>query len=780
MTDNQEQINQLLAKLDLLTEKHRTFSREINSLRIEILELRGIAAGETPAEEKKEDSFSTTTSLEVVSEEATANDHLRYTKKDAPPLPKIKLDLEKFIGENLISKIGIAITVIGVAFGAVYSIEHDMINPLTRIILGYLSGLGLLGVGMKLKTNYESYSAVLVSGAMAILYFITYAGYSLYDLIPQAMAFALMVVFTIFTVAAAINYNRQVIALVGLVGAYAVPFLLSSGSGQVAVLFSYMAIINVGILIIAFRKYWKPLYYAAFGFTWLIYFSWLVMNYSQKTHFGLALTFLSLFFALFYLTFLAYKLLQKEKFALSDILLLLLNSFLFYGLGYFILADHDTGSQLLGLFTLGNAVVHFIVSTVIYRQKLVDKNLFYLVVGLVLVFITLAIPVQLDGNWVTLLWVGEATLLFWIGRTKHIPIYEQLSYPLMLLAFFSIAQDWALAYSHYNPAEPQTRITPIFNVHFLSSVLFIGAFGFINYLARNKNYPAPLGADSWLSKVSSFAIPAILILSVYSAFRVEIVNYWDQLFTGSALTINVDGEDYASYYMNYDLNTFKQIWVINYSLLFASLLSFLNIRKLKNRNLGLLNLGLNVLIILVFLIHGLYAISELRESYLEQSLSEYYQRGIFHLGIRYVSYGFVALTLFATYRYLWQDFVKQKFTVFFDLLLHLTILWIASSELISWMDIADSTQSYKLGLSILWGVYALFLIVLGIWKKKKNLRIGAIILFGVTLVKLFVYDISHLNTISKTIVFVSLGVLLLIISFLYNKYKHIIADEVDS
>jgi uncharacterized membrane protein len=82
-----------------------------------------------------------------------------------------------------------------------------------------------------------------------------------------------------------------------------------------------------------------------------------------------------------------------------------------------------------------------------------------------------------------------------------------------------------------------------------------------------------------------------------------------------------------------------------------------------------------------------------------------------------------------------------------------------------------------LGLSILWGIYALWLISLGIWKQKKHLRIGAIVLFGLTLVKLFVYDISHLDTISKTIVFVSLGVLLLIISFLYNKFKNLILDE---
>ena len=93
------------------------------------------------------------------------------------------------------------------------------------------------------------------------------------------------------------------------------------------------------------------------------------------------------------------------------------------------------------------------------------------------------------------------------------------------------------------------------------------------------------------------------------------------------------------------------------------------------------------------------------------------------------------------------------------------------------MDIQKYSASNKLALSILWGIYALLLIMLGIWKKKKHLRIGAIALFAVTLIKLFFYDISSMATISKTIVFVSLGVLLLIISFLYNKYKHLISEE---
>ena len=791
MTDNNDKINQLLDKLESLLKRQDDFSREINNLRTEINRLKTPETKETKkTEEIKEDRPVTETDFEFKKEKVTAdyssyqqqktNEPPKYT---APPVnkpPKTKIDLEKLIGENLINKIGIAITVIGVAIGAKYSIEHDLISPLTRIILGYLTGAGLLGFGMKLKKKYENYSAVLVSGAIAIMYFITYSAYSFYDLIPQVMAFVLMVVFTAFTVVAAINYNKQVIAHIGLVGAYAVPFLLSEGSGKVAILFSYMAIINIGILVIAFKKYWKPLYYSSFGLTWLMYFLWYVSKYQTNEHFILALTFLSIFFATFYLTFLAYKLLQKEKFKIDDIILLLANSFIFYGIGYAILDKHETGEQLLGLFTLCNAIVHFIVSAIIYWQKLADKNLLYLISGLVLVFITIAIPVQLDGNWVTLLWAGEAALLFWIGRTKNVPIYEKLSYPLMILAFFSIVHDWTTVYDRYYTEQPETRITPLLNINFLTSLLFIIAFGFINFLNRNKNYPSALVSQKGISKIISFFIPAILFFTLYYAFRMEIANYWNQLYTDSALVINSEGQQYPDYYWNYDLSRFKTIWVINYSLLFVSILSFVNFRKLRNQQLGLINLGLIILTLTVFLIQGLYALSELRESYLEQTLSQYYQRGAFNISIRYVSFAFVALTLIACYKYIRQDFMQRDFKIAFDFLLHTSVLWIASSELINWMDIAESTQSYKLGLSILWGIYSLLLIALGIWKKKKHLRIGAISLFGVTLLKLFFYDISHLDTIAKTIVFVSLGILLLIISFLYNKYKHIISDEIKS
>ncbi|WP_289644844.1 DUF2339 domain-containing protein [Maribacter aestuarii] len=783
MAENNEQIARLLDRLEQLLKRQEGFTQEVNQLKKELQTLKKGEASVSFEDKESVIKVSATPKAPVnfipKKEETTEIPLvLQPTSSVKPPIKptKGKSNLEKFIGENLINKIGILITVIGVVIGAKYSIENNLISPLTRIILGYLVGLGLVGFGIKLKSKYTSYSAVLVSGALAILYFITFAAYSFYDLFPQLMAFGIMLLFTVFGVVAALNYNKQVIAHIGLVGAYAIPFLLSNDSGNATFLFAYMTMINIGILVISLKKYWKALYYVAFSFSWLIYGAWAAFSYVREEHFALALFVISLFFSIFYCTFLAYKLVKSENFKVSDVFMLMLNSFIFYGSGIGLLSFHETGNELLGLFTLINALVHFGVCVLIYKRKLADRNLFFLIAGLVLTFITIAIPVQLDGNWVTLLWALEAALLFWIGRTKKVPTYEYLSYPLMILAFLSLTQDWSTSYSSYNYGEGIPELIPIFNSAFLTSLLFLGAFGFINWINTKFQNISADGKRSVFSKIMAFAIPGILLFVTYSAFYLEIEYYFQLLFQKSEVAM-IGNDAYTYPQRNYAIKDQADIWLLNYTLLFVAALAFVNMVRIKNKVLGIITLCLGILIGGIFHTAGLYILSELREAFISQNLAEFYEVDDFNLYIRYVAIAFFAILIVMLYKLIRQSFMKVNFGIPFNILLHVSLLWILSSELLTWMDLAGSNESYKLGLSILWGTYSLYLIALGIWKNRKYLRIIAIILFGVTLVKLFLYDIASLNTISKTIVFVSLGILLLIISFLYNKYKHIIAHE---
>ncbi|AFM05923.1 putative membrane protein (DUF2339) [Bernardetia litoralis DSM 6794] len=795
--DKKQQIEELLRKLYIVESKQTVFGREIKKLRVEIeglkneTSLKSKVEGESILKQKPifRDIPSDFPSEAKKDKSQEKQEPIRRHKPVFEAQPKAikeakihqKSSIEKFIGENVIYIIAILIIVLGVGIGVKYAIDNEMISPLTRIIFAYLVGAGLLGFAIYLKPKYEKFSAGLLSGAMAIFYFVTFMGYDFYGLFPKEMAFGLMVAFTIFTVVASLNYDRQIIAHIGLVGAYAVPFLLSDGSGKVMILFIYMTIINLGILAISIKKYWKPLYLNAFVLTWLVVLSWYGMKYNQEEHFSLTLIFSTIFFLIFYISFLAYKIRKEEMFNAGDVILMLFNSFIFYGIGFATLSTNIQTENLVGLFTLGQAIIHFGVSVVLYKNKLADRNLFYLASGLVLVFITIAVPVQLDGNWVTLIWSLQAALLFWIGRTKKVGVYESLSFPLMILATFSMLQDWgiALQVSDYLSYEyttdkilPKTiQITPIFNVIFLTSAIFAASFFAINFINKSDKYISALQekSSSFLNFIT-VVITTILLFALYLPLVVEISVYFNQLLAASKIEI-MGKYDYTETFFNYDLYHYQAIWILNYTLLFFIGLGFYCIKKVENQMQIILYYLASIVILFIFMTGGLFELSELRESYISQELSKYYEIGSFNLMIRYISFGLVAGLLVTLFRLAKQDFLKFNFIPFFDFILHVSVLWLLSAELIHILNLSSNADAYKLGLSILWGVYSLFVVVLGIWKKKKYLRLGGLIWFGITLVKLFFYDIAALSTISKVIVFLSLGILLLIISFLYNKYK---------
>ena len=780
MDKNEEQLNLLLLKIENLLLRQQDFEAEIKHLREEIRQIRSSSGSDAPIFAEKsiqQPTFLPKNTPPSFAKPIQPKPFAQPSFTDKFKRENLgKSDFEKFIGENLINKIGILILVIGVAIGAKYAIDHEMISPLTRIILGYAMGTGLMAFAIKLKTKYESFSAVLLSGAIAILYFITYAAYAYYALIPQALTFGLMVFFTSFTVVAAIKYNQQVIAHIGLVGAYGVPFLLSDGSGKVVTLFSYMAIINTGILVLAFKKYWKSLFYSSFTLSWIIFLAWRIPLEAHAGYFKISMLFSGIFFITFYITNLAYKISKKEQFQIIDIIILLFNSFIFYGIGYYALLQTPKGTEVLGLFTLGNAIIHFVVSLIIYKRKLADKNLFYFVLAMVITFITMAVPVQLNGNWVTIFWAIEAFILFYLGRKKHIAIYEKLSFPLIFLAFFSLLQDWALSSSEFSYLYDYTPHQPFLNVGFLSSCLCIASFLGMLMVNRQTKEEQTDGTTRSVRQVLTYCIPTILIITVYYTFRIEIANIFQDAYESTKIntTPSLKVGNYA-YNENYPL--FKTTWVYCYTLFFAAVLTYINLRKIKSKALAVANLVINVLVILAFLTQGLYVLSELREAYILQS-DKYFSSSMTNIGIRYIALVFFAGLIIVCYQLSKSDLFKLKFRTAFDYLLYIAILWVLSSELLQLLQLNGLENGYKLGLSILWGVYSLFLISMGLWKNKKYLRVGAIILFGITLIKLCFYDLSSLGTISRTIVFISLGILLLIISFLYNKYKHLINDDV--
>lgn len=658
-----------------------------------------------------------------------------------------KEDWERFIGGNLFNKIGIAIILIGVFIGVKYSIDHDLISPTMRIILGYLTGAALFAVGYYLKPKYEKFSAVLVSGAMAIFYFLTYVAYDFYQMFPTGVAFALMFFVTVATIWFALSYNQQIIALIGMVGGYAVPFLLSNGGGHVWVLLSYVAFINVGILIISFYKQWRWLYHSAFVFTWALYLTLHVFKYKDNQ--GLYFSFLLVYYLIFHFAFIVRKLWAKDTFTIGDILILLSNTLLFYSLGLSFTFESvfEHTRDYLTVFTLANALFHFLVYYYT-RSRGASKELKYLSLILAISFGTLTIPIYFKGVWITLFWAMEAGGLFWVGRTKKIRMYEVISYIVLSLATFSLLGNWIERKAHifYEPWQ----VTAFLNMTFFNSLSYVAIVAGISYVNSRYREKASVTFD--------YVINILLFITLYATFYIEIYSYW-------AIRINQYSIEADTGMKAYDgLQYFKQMWLIVYTVAYFALFTWIDTRYIRKEKILSNNLIFNLVIGMIMLTQGLYLLSELRGLYLS------YTPNIMYVIIRYIALLAFGLLLWQTYKLLDAEAINFKNNKVRDLVLYGVVLWVVSSEWLHWTELLGATANYKLGLSILWVSYGVFMLVKGIHQSKSYMRIASISVILFTLVKLFFYDIAHLSTISRVVVLVILGVLLMIASFLYVKY----------
>ena len=673
----------------------------------------------------------------------------KNTKEPVIEWPKLikKEDWERFIGGNLFNKIGIAIILIGVFIGVKYSIDHDLISPTMRIILGYLTGGALFGVGYYLKPKYEKFSAVLVSGAMAIFYFLTYVAYDFYQMFPTGVAFALMFFVTVATIWFALSYNQQIIALIGMVGGYAVPFLLSNGGGHVWVLLSYVAFINVGILIISFYKQWRWLYHSAFVFTWALYLTLHVFKYKDNQ--GLYFSFLLVYYLIFHFAFIVRKLWAKDTFTIGDILILLSNTLLFYSLGLSFTFENvfEHTRDYLTIFTLANALFHFLVYYYT-RSRGASKELKYLSLILAISFGTLTIPIYFKGVWITLFWAMEAGGLFWVGRTKKIRMYEVISYIVLSLATFSLLGNWIERKTHifYEPWQ----VTAFLNMTFFNSLSYVAIVAGISYVNSRYREKASVTFD--------YVINILLFITLYATFYIEIYSYW-------AIRINQYSIEADTGMKAYDgLQYFKQMWLIVYTVAYFALFTWIDTRYIRKEKILSNNLIFNLVIGVIMLTQGLYLLSELRGLYLT------YMPNMMYIIIRYIALLAFALLLWQTYKLLNAEAINFKNNKVRDLVLYGVVLWVVSSEWLHWTELLGATANYKLGLSILWVSYGVFMLVKGIHQNKSYMRIASISVILFTLVKLFFYDIAHLSTISRVVVLVILGVLLMIASFLYVKY----------
>ena len=209
----------------------------------------------------------------------------------APPVPPPAVppfDWESLVGVKLFSWIaGIALALAGVFF-LKYSVEHGFLTPPIRMAFGLITGAALLVIcEMKIARNYRVTGNAMDGAGIAILYSTLFASHALWELIPSTAAFALMILVTATAVLLAIRRDSIFIALLGLVGGFATPALLSTGQDRPIGLFSYLLLLNGGLAWVAYRKRWPVLSALTLLFTTIYQWVW-VMRFLDGSKLPLA------------------------------------------------------------------------------------------------------------------------------------------------------------------------------------------------------------------------------------------------------------------------------------------------------------------------------------------------------------------------------------------------------------------------------------------------------------------------------------------------------------
>jgi len=683
-----------------------------------------------------------------------------YKPKESKSFFEKYPDLEKFIGENLINKIGIVILVLGIGFFVKFAIDKEWINEVGRVVIGLLSAGILLGLAHKLRNDYKAFSSVLVGGGLAILYFtITLAyhtsGYPLYQ--QQTASFIILIFVTLFAVFLSIAYNRMEIAILAILGGFCSPLMVSNGSGNYIVLFSYLMLLNVGMLVLSYYKKWRAVNIVAFAFTILLFGSWLISELfeSKYASFGGAFFFATGFYVIFFLMNIIYNFKHGIRFKASDISLLLINTSVYFTFAMLML-DHINDGGFEGLFSILLAAFNFAFAYITHKRQNSDVNLLYLLVGLVFTFVTLAVPLQLEGNYITLFWAAESVLLLWLSQKSGFKIIQLGSVLVTELMLISLTMDWTANYqiTGYLSAGYVKPLAFILNKMVLTTLISGGALIATLLLVKKET-----GNIAWIFSAAVYRWLVLVALIVV-------------FYAGGAIEIN-----YQAYHY-FVKNSSMAVAFFTYSSLFVMLL-LIFAHKLNKKAFSIVISAVSAFFVFVFLIVLSTAYAKTTIHFLDgaEPLSSTL------LAFRWITIVAMYLIVYLLFKLINSANGNRKnelFMVNFTFMVF-TVLYLLSSDLDTFGILITQSKSALLttqrtGYAILWGLSSFILMILGMKKKVKFIRILSLTLFAITILKLFVFDISNISEAGKIIAFILLGALLLIISFMYQKVKKLIID----
>jgi len=371
-----------------------------------------------------------------------------------PLVPRPEINWELLIGRKGLGWVAVVLLLFGTAFFLRYAYENQWIGPIGRVAVGLLAGLALVLGGWRYHLcSWRIFSQMLSSGGILVLFLAVYSAFGFYHLVPQQAAAGFLLAVIVESALLAVLYNAPALAWMSLLGGLLIPVLMRSEADQYQSLFTYLAVLDAGVVVLALWRHWFGLATAALLGTQGLFWLWHLENYHPEK-LAWAIGFQLVIYVLFVLHSLTAHVFRRRTANWEDLTRLLLCACLWFTAAYVLLrADYR---DWMGLLAVGMALVYTVLGRRPTGPSSHDGRQLLTALAAAVGFIALAFPIQARAEWIALGWAAESAALWWFGLRTRSAALRGMAAGVAALAVSRLVFVDTLHRSH-------DLYTPIFN-----------------------------------------------------------------------------------------------------------------------------------------------------------------------------------------------------------------------------------------------------------------------------------------------------------------------------
>jgi len=656
---------------------------------------------------------------------------------------------EYAVASQWLLRVGIVVLVAGIGFFLKWSIDRGLLGPQARVALSTTAGLAMLIFGTRLLGGrYGVLGQGFLGGGLATLYFSVFAAHRLFGLVDTGTAFALMGAVTLLAGGIAVRFDSILVAVLGIIGGYGTPLMFATADPNLPALFGYLLVLGGGVLAICFWRNWPLVNLLAFVATWCLVPAALV-NY-EPAQFRETYPFIVGFFVLFSTMTFLYKVVRGTPSTVLDLLAMLANAAVFFGISFW-MVEQAFGRRQVAVVTLGLAAFYTAHVLFFLRRRVADRGLLVSFLGLAATFVAVTMPLVLSQQWVTASWAIQAVVLLWMAERLESGIVRRMALVLLGLVLVRLCTldlgrtflpGGGVAAAAELPAAGYLRLLAERAIAFGVPIAGFGvAAGMLGRAPRRDTAADPSAdpsadrGDAWLAPLVWLAGIAVLLFYVH----LEVDRTADFFFPAARLPL------------------LSLVWLGVGAI-------FLRRYAVRGDRTALALAGCVVAAVLVKLFAW-----DLPAWGVDERFVAGPGYALLDAGLRAVDFGAVIAFLAVAVGVTAGPRVAEARTL-------LAVACLGTLFAYLTLETNSFLAAYYPGLraggvSIVWALFALSLVLAGIARNVGPLRWTGLVLFAIVSGKVFLHDLASLDTFWRIVAFLILGVVLIAGSFVYLRFR---------